>query len=151
MHWLAIVGLHTVLAAGLTAADLTGTWIGTLPERGRTHAKDIAFQFVQRGTTLSGKAYNDAGASDPIISGTVSEGRVEFEVEALQQAGNQINIVLYRFEGAIDGDWIELTRELAAARDASSGNDIPVRRAWDSDEADRNRRFHTFRLQVLVR
>lgn len=150
MRWLAIVGLHTVLVAGLPAADLTGTWIGTLPERGRTPARDIAFQFVQRGTTLSGKAYNDAGASDPIISGTVSDGRVQFEVEALQQAGNQINIVLYRFEGAIDGDWIELTRELAAARDASSGNDVPVRRAWDSDEADRNRRFHTFRLQVLV-
>ena len=151
MRWLAIVGLHTVLVAGLTAADLTGTWIGTLPERGRTPARDIAFQFVQRGTTLSGKAYNDAGASDPIISGTVSDGRVRFEVEALQQAGNQINIVLYRFEGAIDGDWIELIRELAAARDASSGNDVPVRRAWDSDEADRNRRFHTFRLQALFR
>ena len=151
MRWLAIVGLHTVLVAGLTAADLTGTWIGTLPERGRTPARDIAFQFVQRGTTLSGKAYNGAGASDPIISGTVSDGRVRFEVEALQQAGNQINIVLYRFEGAIDGDWIELIRELAAARDASSGNDVPVRRAWDSDEADRNRRFHTFRLQALFR
>lgn len=151
MRWLAIVGLHTVLVAGLTAADLTGTWIGTLPERGRSPARDIAFQFVQRGTTLSGKAYNDAGASDPIISGTVSDGRVRFEVEALQQAGNQINIVLYRFEGAIDGDWIELIRELAAARDASSGNDVPVRRAWDSDEADRNRRFHTFRLQALFR
>lgn len=151
MRWLAIVGLHAVLASGLTAADITGTWIGTLPERGRTPARDIAFQFVQRGAELSGKAYNDAGASDPIISGTVSEGRVKFEVEALQQSGNQINIVLYRFNGTIDGEWIDLTRELAAARDASSGNDIPVRRAWDSDEADRNRRFHKFRLQALFR
>lgn len=151
MRWLAIVSLHAVLAAGLTAADLTGTWIGTLPERGRTPARDIAFQFVQQGATLSGKAYNDAGASDPIISGTVAEGRVKFEVEALQQSGNQINIVLYRFEGTIDGEWIDLTRELAAARDASSGNDIPVRRAWDSDETDRNRRFHSFRLQALFR
>ena len=150
MRWLATVGLYAALAAGLTAADLTGTWIGTLPERGRTPARDIAFQFVQRGTMLSGKAYNDAGASDPIICGTVADGRVRFEVEALQQAGNQINIVLYRFDGIIDGEWIELTRELAAARDASSGNVIPVRRAWDSDEADRNRRFHTFRLQALV-
>ena len=150
MRWLAIVGLYSVLTCGLAAADLTGTWIGTLPQRGRTPARDIAFQFVQSGTTLTGKAYNDAGASDPIVSGTVSDGRVEFEVEALQQSGNQINIVLYRFEGSIDGEWIELTRELAAARDASSGNVIPVRRAWDSDEADRNRRFHTFRLQALV-
>lgn len=150
MRWLATVGLYAALAAGLTAADLTGTWIGTVPARGRTAARDIAFQFVQRGTALSGKAYSDAGASDPIISGTVADGRVQFEVEALQQAGNQINIVLYRFEGTIDGEWIELTRELAAARDASSGNVIPVRRAWDSDGADRNRRFHTFRLQVLV-
>ena len=150
MRWLAIIGLHAVLTCGLAAADLTGTWIGTLPQRGRTPAKDIAFQFVQQGTALSGKAYNDAGASDPIVSGSVSGGRVEFEVEALQQSGNQINIVLYRFEGAIDGAWIELTRELAAARDASNGNVMPVRRAWDNDEADRNRRFHTFRLQALI-
>ena len=149
MRWLAFVGVVAFLTAGLPAADLSGTWIGTLPQRGRAPAKDIAFKFVQQGTELSGKAYNDAGASDPIVSGSVSDGQVQFEVEALQQSGNQINIVLYRFEGTIDGEWIELTRELAAARDASSGNDIPVRRAWDSDEADRNRRFHTFRLQAL--
>jgi len=35
---------------------------------------------------------------------------------------------------------------LAAARDFSSGTDIPVRRAWDGDETDRNWRLHRFGL-----
>ena len=151
MRWLPLAAMSAILAAGLAAADLTGTWIGTLPKTGRTPARDIAFKLVQKGAELTGKAYNEAGTSDPIVSGSVSEGRVRFEVETLQQSGNQINIVLYRFEGSFDGEWIELTRELAAARDASSGNEIPIRRSWDSDEQDRNRRFRTFRLQALFR
>ncbi len=47
---------------------------------------------------------------------------------------------------AIDVEWIELARVLAAARDFSSGTDIPVRRAWDSDETDRNWRLHRIGL-----
>lgn len=57
----------------------------------------MAFQLVQEGGSLSGKAYNDSGTSDAIISGTVSGLEVSFEVEAIEQSGNQVNLVLYRF------------------------------------------------------
>ena len=148
---LTVAGLHFCLLSGLLASDLTGTWIGTIPKEGRRPAKDVAFQFVRQGNSLSGKAYNDSGTSDAIISGHVSDAEITFEIEAMEQSGNQINVVLYRFYGSIDGTGIELTREKAAARDASSGAEVPVRRAWDSDKQDRARRFRSFRLERLTR
>ena len=148
---LAVAGLHFCLLSGLVASDLTGTWIGTIPKEGRRPARDVAFRLVQEGTSLSGKAYNDSGTSDAIISGNASDAKVSFEVEAIEQSGNQINVVLYRFSGRIDGTKIELTREKAAARDAASGAEVPVRRSWDSDEEDRARRFRRFRLERLAR
>lgn len=148
---LAIVSLQLFLVSVLGASDLTGTWIGTIPKQGRAGDKDVAFRFVQEGESLAGKAYNDSGSSDPIISGTVAAGSVSFDVEAMEQAGNQVNVVLYRFRGSVADSRVELTRERAAARDAASGADVPVRRPWDSDEEDRSRRFRSFRLERLTR
>lgn len=150
MWWPAVLATLAVLPA-VAGSDLTGTWIGTMPQRGRTPSKDVAVQLVQRGENLAGKVYNDAGTSDSILSGSVRGERVHFEVDALEQAGNQINIVRYRFEGTVCEGGIEISREMAAARDASSGNSIPVRRRWDSDEQDRQRRFRHFRLDPLFR
>ena len=133
------------------AADISGTWIGTIPKRDRAAARDVAFRFVQEGTALRGKAYNDRGSSDPIVIGSVSAGKVEFDVEASEQAGNQINIVIYRFRGTLHGTGIELERERLSARDASSGADVPVRRPSDTAEEDRARRFRSFRLERLFR
>lgn len=144
-------GLCSHLVPVFAATDLTGTWIGTIPKKGRIPAKDVAFRLVQDGSALGGKAYNDAGASDPIVSGNLNDGRIVFEVEAREQAGNQINIVVYKFEGALAGEGIEITREKAAARDAASGAAIPVRRPGDSDEEDRARRFIRFKLERLFR
>ncbi len=141
----------TLSATVLSADDITGTWIGTIPKRDRSPARDVAFRFVQTGSTLGGKAYNDDGASDPIVIGHVSSGKIEFDVEATEQAGNQINIVVYRFTGSWDEAGIDLTRERMSARDATSGNSIPVRRASDTDEQDRARRFRSFRLERLFR
>ena len=145
------LGLCSHLAPGLADTDLTGTWIGTIPKKGRAPAKDVAFLLVQNGSALGGKAYNDDGASDPIVSGDLTDGRIQFEVEAREQAGNQINIVVYKFQGTLTGEEIEFTREKAAARDAASGSAIPVRRPGDSDEEDRARRFVSFKLERLFR
>ena len=145
----ALLSLQLALASGLAAGDLTGFWIGTIAQRGRVPATDVAFQFVQEGSALRGKAYNDGGSSDAIVRGTASDGRVEFEVEALEQRGNEIHIAAYRFRGAVSGDAIDLTRERAALRNAANGTEIPVRRQGDTDEEDRDRRFRTFRLERL--
>ncbi len=75
---------------------------------------------------------------------------MRFSIEAREQTGNQINIVLYRFDGRIVDGGIELTRERAAARDAVSGVEIPVRRPDETDEQDHDRRFRSFRLERLL-
>lgn len=149
--YLLVLGVCSHLAPALAGADLTGTWIGTIQRKGRTPAKDIAFRFVHTGSALEGKAYNDAGSSDAIVTGEVTDRSIRFEVEGREQAGNQINIVVYRFQGTLTGEWIDMTRERAAARDAASGSPIPVRRPGDSDEEDRARRFVSFTLERLFR
>ena len=134
-----------VLAVAALAENLTGTWMGLIPGVER----DIEFKIIQHGATLSGKLYRD-GASSPIIDGKVDErGEVEFVVETREQAGNQINIVVYRFEGVVCEGGIDLTRELSAARDAVSGAVVPVRRWNDTPEQDRRRRFQSFTLVRL--
>lgn len=150
-RWAATVGLYALLASRLLAVDLTGTWIGTIAKKGRTPAKDVAFRLVQNGSALGGKAYNDNGSSDAIVSGQVSDGKILFEVEAREQAGNQVNIVVYKFQGTVAGKQIAVTRERASARDAASGSDIPVRRPGDTDEQDRERRLRAFKLERLFR
>lgn len=148
---LAAASLACGLALPVPASDLSGTWIGTIPKEGRRAARDVTFRLVQDGESLAGKAYNDTGTSDAIITGLVADGKVSFDVEALEQSGNQINIVLYEFRGRVEGSAIELTREKAAAHNAASGAEVPVRRAWDSDEEDRKRRFLSFSLERLAR
>ncbi len=147
-----IVAFALALPASiLGAADISGTWIGTMPRRDRAPARAIAFRFVQDGRAVSGKAYNDAGASDPILAGHVSASEIRFDVEVTEQAGNQINLVIYRFTGTVDEDGIDVTRERVSARDAVSGDAIPVRRPSDTDEEDRARRFRSLHLERLFR
>ena len=146
---LTAAALHAVFACALASADLTGTWIGTLPRQGRTPSKDVAIRVVQQGSVLTGKVYNDRGSSDAIFDGTVSGDEVRFAVETLEQSGNQINLVVYEFRGNGRPDGLDLTRERVAARNAATGTEIPVRRPWDSDEQDHQRRFKTLRLERL--
>ncbi|MEZ5363341.1 MAG: hypothetical protein R2748_13615 [Bryobacterales bacterium] len=141
--------LFLCLAAPVLAADLTGTWIGAMVTTDqRRPPQDIAFQFDQDGAALAGKQYGDE-LSSPIQDGSVSDKEIRFNVVIREQAGNQINDVLYRFEGSSEGDALLLTREKASAQDSVSGAPVPVRRPDDNDEQDRARRFHTFRLEKL--
>jgi hypothetical protein len=149
MRPLAILIFSALLTSTLVAADLSGTWMGLIPPSGRRLAQDIEFRLAQHGDKLSGKLYR-GGESSPIVEGEIdARGEVWFVVETREQAGNQINIVEYRFEGVVCEGGIDLTRERAAARDAVSGVVIPVRRPGNTDEEDRRRRFHSFRLERL--
>lgn len=149
-----ITGISTLVAVAQAAAsssapDLAGTWMGLIPGAGRRPAQFIEFRIEQDGNKLSGKLYGETQSS-PIISGEVDpHGNIQFIVEAREQAGNQINIVEYRFDGVLCGTGIDLTRERAAVRDAISGVPAPVRRPNDTDEEDRARRFRSFRLERL--
>ena len=132
-----------ILAQGLAAADLSGIWIGQIP--GRRGSTDISFQFVQQGAQLSGKLYEDIGSS-PFTEGAIDGDHLSFVVVAREQAGNQVNLVTYRYQGTlIDGE-LELTREPTKAVDAVSGAEFPVKNWRDDDEQREPPKFRLKRL-----
>jgi hypothetical protein len=137
-----------LLAQVVAAADVTGTWIGAILDKDGRPTRDLAFRLEQKGAVLSGKQYGD-DVSSAFDGGAIEDGEIHFTVVVREQQGNQVNEVLYEYGGRLEGDAIELTREKAGAKDAVSGAPIPVRRPNDSDEEDRARRIHSFRLERL--
>lgn len=120
----------------LIAADLTGIWMGQIP--GRRGVSDISFQLKQDGQALSGKLYEDFGSS-PIVEGSVEGEKVAFVVVTREQAGNQINLVSYRYAGSLVEGQLELTQERVSAVDAVSGANYVLRtRPEDEGKAPPN-------------
>jgi len=115
-----------LFAAALTqAADLTGIWVGQVPTR-NGDSVDIAFQFTQNGTKLSGKLYGDYRSS-PIVEGIVAGDVVTFVVLAAEQAGNQINDTRLRFTGNWKEGELELTRERESVVNAGNKGSAQTR------------------------
>jgi hypothetical protein len=134
-----MVRLLTLVAAGLTlvsgiaAADLSGIWMGQIP--GRRGVSDISFQLAQDEAKLGGKLYEEYGSS-PIVEGNIDGENFVFVVVAREQAGNQVNLVSYRYMGRVLDGELELTRERVGAVDAVSGANFVLRkRSDDVDEA----------------
>ena len=123
-----------ILAHGLAAADLSGIWMGQVPGR-RGASTDISFQFVQEGEKLAGKLYEDHG-STPLVEGAVEADQLHFVVVAREQAGNQINLVTYRYQGKVIEGELELTRERTKAVDAVSGAEFPVNERRNDDDRE---------------
>lgn len=119
------LAMFVLCCAGLMAADLTGIWVGQVPTRNGEFA-DIAFQFSQSGTKLSGKLYGDYKSS-PIVEGIVAGDLVTFVVLAEEQAGNQINDSRLRFTGSLKSGEVELTRERESMTNAGNGGGAQTR------------------------
>lgn len=115
------------LLCGLSAlaADVTGIWVGQMPTR-NGETVDIAFQFTQNGTKISGKLYGDYKSS-PIVEGLIAGELVTFVVLAQEQAGNQINDSRLRFTGALKNGEIELTRERESVTNAGNAGGAQTR------------------------
>src|SRR5580704_13979495 len=112
--------IATILCAcTMSAADLTGIWVGQIPGR-NGEPQDIAFQLTQNGTTLGGKLYGDY-QSTPITEGKITGDQVTFIVIAPEQAGNQINAARLHFTGNLKDGALELTRERESATNAGNG------------------------------
>ena len=94
----------------LHAADISGIWLGSVTGGRRNQVQDFAFQFLQKGTTLTGKLYLDYG-STPILKGTIDGDKIAFQIVAREQAGNEINESVFRFTGTLKDGEIEITRE----------------------------------------
>jgi len=119
--------LPLILALPLSAADLTGIWVGQIPGR-NDEVQDIAFQFQQTGAKLAGKLYGDYQSS-PIAVGTVSGVVVSFIVRGTEQAGNEINETRTRFSGRfLDNGELEWTRERESSHAAGNGGTAEQRK-----------------------
>src|SRR5688572_9237792 len=89
--------LLMITAAGLLAADATGSWTGTLTPEGKESGPALLV-LKQEGSTLTGTAGPDAGERHPIEKGKVENGNLTFEVPsgevimkfALKQEGDEI-------------------------------------------------------------
>ena len=112
------IGLVVSLLS-LRAADISGIWLGSLNGGRRNQVQDFAFQFIQKGTTLTGKLYLDY-SSTPILKGTIDGDRITFQVVAREQAGNEINQSVLRFTGTLKDGEIEITREREEIRAAGN-------------------------------
>ena len=127
-------------SVALLGADLTGIWVGQIPTRNGDSA-DIAFQFTQTGTRLSGKLYGDYKSS-PIVEGIVAGELVTFVVLAEEQAGNQINDSRLRFTGSLKSGEVELTRERESSLNAGNKGTSQTRPGQGQTQ--------TFRLKRLA-
>ena len=118
-----------LFSLSLSGADLTGIWAGQMPAR-NNEMLDVAFQLVQKGSTLSGKLYGDY-RSMPIVEGSVEstpEGeKVTFVVLAQEQAGNQINETRLRYTGLLKDGVMELLRERESSKNAGNGGGTQTR------------------------
>jgi hypothetical protein len=118
--------LILLCAATMAAADISGTWIGALPnQQANAHrikvTQQVALQLVQNGTTISGKLYGDYESS-PIIEGKIDGSSVDFVVVAQEQQGNQINQTRLHFTGTVQSDGtIELSRVRESSTNAGNG------------------------------
>ena len=127
-------------SVALLGADLTGIWVGQIPTR-NGDSVDIAFQFTQTGTRLSGKLYGDYKSS-PIVEGIVAGELVTFVVLAEEQAGNQINDSRLRFTGSLKSGEVELTRERESSLNAGNKGTSQTRPGQGQTQ--------TFRLKRLA-
>jgi hypothetical protein len=120
MRRVLVVAIGCVLSVlSLPAADISGFWLGSLTGGRRNQVQDFAFQFIQKGTDLTGKLYVEYG-STPILKGTVDGDRITFQVVAREQAGNEINQSVLRFTGTLKDGEIEITREREEIRAAGN-------------------------------
>jgi hypothetical protein len=117
MRRLAVLAM--ISAACLSAADFSGMWIGSATGGRRNQIQDFAFQFVQNGTTLTGKLYQDY-TSAPIIKGTIEGDQITFQVLAKEQSGNEINTAMLKFTGTLKDGEIEISKEREEIRNAGN-------------------------------
>ncbi len=91
------LGLVALLAAPVSAQDITGTWILSV-DLGPGGGGDATFVLEQEGTAVTG-TYTGAWGDNIELSGTLEDGEITLTFES--QAGEII------FYGTVDGDTME--------------------------------------------
>lgn len=101
----------TILLLGTVralAADITGTWKASFDTQIGT--QNYTYEFVVKGTSLTGKLQSDMGGASEITQGRVEGDKVSF-VEIFKFDGNDIQIT---YTGRVtSNDEIKFTRQVA--------------------------------------
>ena len=110
MHRLRSVGIALIVlgaVASASAADVTGKWTASFDTQiGR---QNYTYDFVVKGSELTGKIKSDLGASD-VLDGKVEGDKVSF-VEILRFQDMDIRIT---YSGSVvSADEIKFTRQVA--------------------------------------
>ena len=113
-----------IAAFSLSGADISGIWVGQLPTR-NGESVDVAFQFIQSGSKLAGKAYGDYQSTP--LTGIIAGDAITFVVVSQEQAGNQINETKLRFTGSIKAGEMELIRERERSTNAGNAGGVQFR------------------------
>jgi hypothetical protein len=87
-------------AATAFAADVTGTWTGSV-KTPDGQSFDLSFTFKQDGTKLTGSVQGPQGDPIEISEGKIEDGKVSFSVS--------FNGMTIKHEGTFSGDEIKLT------------------------------------------
>jgi len=103
------IGLFLVLGvARLFAADISGTWKASFDTQ--IGQQNYTYQFVAKGTSLTGKIQSEMGGTSDILQGKVDGDKVSF-VEVFKFDGNEIQIT---YTGQLTSDdEIKFTRQVA--------------------------------------
>ena len=95
-------------AARVFAADITGTWKASFDTQ--IGQQSYTYQFVVKGTTLTGKIQSEMGGTSEVLQGKVEGAKVSF-VEMFKFEGNEIQIT---YTGQVTSDdEIKFTRQVA--------------------------------------
>ena len=105
------IGIVLLLLAGVVrvfAADLTGTWKASFDTQ--IGQQNYTYQFVVKGTALTGTIQSEMGGTSEITKGKVEDNKVSF-VEMFKFEGNEIQIT---YTGQVTSDdEIKFTRQVA--------------------------------------
>ena len=103
-----VIGLLLLGVTRVFAADITGTWKASFDTA--IGQQNYTYQFVVKGTTLTGKIESQMGGASDIQQGKVDGDKVSF-VEVFKFEGNEIQIT---YTGQVtSNDEIKFTRQVA--------------------------------------
>ena len=107
-HFTAVMLLLLFAVANVFAADITGTWKASFDTQ--IGQQNYTYEFVVKGTTLTGKIQSEMGGTTDLQQGKVEGDKVSF-VEVFKFEGNEIQIT---YSGQITSDdEIKFTRKVA--------------------------------------
>lgn len=103
-----LLTLFALLTVTALAADVSGTWKGTI-ENGPNGPMERTFHFKVDGNKLTGDTTSSLLGKSEIAEGKIDGDNLSFSITADLQ-GNEVKI---QYEGKVHGDQITLTSKVA--------------------------------------